>query len=301
MKTLYIIGNGFDLFFNLKTSTADFTNYLKQQSIYSEISNALDVLNFYGIDWYEYEQSLNNIDLDEIELQKEIYPDYLSEHEYDRDYGISNMELYVESINNAINSALAQMIICANNDAKKRSLFSPKKKLFKKGDIVLSFNYTSTIEYLFINPGNVPILHIHGCYEKGTSLIFGYRNNKNSYVETWISNDMGNSDYYITQQRKIVFAFYSFWQKQLQIDKLISFLNKYNDIDKAIVLGHSMSAVDFEYMELIEKTLCPTSWQISYYTEKDIDRIKKQKYTFQNKINFIRIADVLSEDNLYTE
>ena len=39
----------------------------------------------------KYEQSLNDIDLDEIEFRNEIQPDYLSDRESDRDGGIVNM------------------------------------------------------------------------------------------------------------------------------------------------------------------------------------------------------------------
>lgn len=58
MRTLYIIGNGFDLHFNLKTKTDNFENYLKNQTIYNGVDNASDVFNSYGVNWYEYEQSL---------------------------------------------------------------------------------------------------------------------------------------------------------------------------------------------------------------------------------------------------
>ena len=43
MGTLYMIGNGFDLNFNLNTKTEHFSGYLKQQSVYNEVGNALDV------------------------------------------------------------------------------------------------------------------------------------------------------------------------------------------------------------------------------------------------------------------
>ena len=79
MKTLYIIGNGFDLHFGLKTKTDHFIEYLKNQPVYNEADNAFNVFYSYGVNWYEYEQSLNNIDLDEIEFENEIQPDYLSD------------------------------------------------------------------------------------------------------------------------------------------------------------------------------------------------------------------------------
>ena len=128
MGTLYIIGNGFDLNFNLKTRTEHFSEYLKHQSVYNEVGNALDVLDCYGVDWHEYEQSLNDIDLDEIEFQNEIQPDYLSDRESDRDGGILNMQMYVDSLSNAINTALEQMVENANNDVQQLECVSKSIK-----------------------------------------------------------------------------------------------------------------------------------------------------------------------------
>lgn len=294
MGTLYIVGNGFDLHFKLKTKTEHFIEHLKMQSIYNEIDNAFDILtDCYGIDWCDYEQSLNDIDLDEIEFQNEIQPDYLSDHESDRDGGILNMQMYVDSISDAINSALEQMVIVANDELRNLSLCYPPKELFKKGDAILTFNYTSTIECLFSIPDNVPIFHIHGCYEQGTPLIFGYRSNESSYTDAWASIDEENGDYYIAQQREAVYTFYKSWRKKLQTDNLKAFLSRCYGIDRIVVLGHSMSAVDSEYMELVEKCFSPIIWEISYYDEGDIERIQLQGYSFQNKIRFGKMEELL--------
>lgn len=286
MRTLYIIGNGFDLHFNLKTKTDNFENYLKNQTIYNGVGNASDVFNGYGVNWYEYEQSLNNIDLDEIESQNEIQPDYLSDRESDRDGGILNMQMYVGSLSEAIRSALEQMVISANEDASVLSEDFLAPKLFEVGDAILTFNYTSTIEILFKVPDSVPIFHIHGCYEQGTPLVFGYRNNQNSYVKTWPDMDEDNWDYYVAQQREAVYDFYSSWEKKLEIDKLVSFLLKCGKMDRVVVLGHSMSPVDYEYMEKVDATLNPRIWEISYYNENDIHRVQSQRYSFQQKMIF---------------
>ena len=293
MGTLYIIGNGFDLHFNLKTKTDNFVQCLKTQPVYNEINNALDVLNYYGVDWNEYEQSLNDINLDEIEYQNEIYPDYLSDRESDRDGGILNMQMYVESISDAINSALEQMVKAANNEAMKLPPHNYNKQIFQKGDAILSFNYTSTFEYLFDMPTVVPVFYIHGCYKQGEPLIFGYRNNHNSYPTTWSSMDEDSWDYYIVQQREIVYDFYENWRKKLQLNELSKFLTNCYAIDRIVVLGHSMSAVDAEYMEQIEQSIRPIVWNISYYGETDIKRIQSQNYSFQGKIEFSHMEELL--------
>lgn len=294
MGTLYIIGNGFDLHFNLKTKTDHFKECLKAQPVYNEVDNAFEAFNWYGVDWCEYEQSLNDINLDDIEFQNEIGPDYLSDRESDRDGGILNMQMYVDSLSEAIRSALEQMVIAANEEALALSEHYRAPRLFKTGDAILTFNYTSTIEILFEVPESVPIFHIHGCYNQGDQLVFGYRSNQNSYVETWAEIDEDHWDYYIAQQREVVYDFYRHWEKKLEIEKLISFLSRCKEIDRLVVLGHSMSVVDSEYMEHVDIILKPHVWEISYYGFADIERVRSQRYSFQRKINFTTIDTLLN-------
>lgn len=294
MKTLYIIGNGFDLHFGLKTKTDHFIEYLKNQPIYNETDNAFNVFNSYGVNWYEYEQSLNNIDLDEIEFQNEIQPDYLSDRESDRDGGILNMQMYVDSLSKTIRAALEQMVISANKDALALSKCFRTPKLFEVGDAILTFNYTSTIEILFEVPDSVPIFHIHGCYDQGTPLVFGYRSNQNSYGKSWSEMDEDHGDYYVAQQREAVYDFYSSWEKRLEIDKLESFLSMCGKIDRVVVLGHSMSPVDYEYMERVDARINPRIWEISFYSESDIQRIISQRYSFQQKMIFDKMDTLLN-------
>ncbi len=294
MGTLFIIGNGFDLHFKLKTKTNHFVEHLKAQPVYNEVGNAFDVLDCYGVDWYEYEQSLNDIDLDEIQFQNENQPDYLSDRESDRDGGILNMQMYVDSLSEAIEAALVQMVIEANNDIFALSRYYQPPRLFKAGDAILTFNYTSTIEQLFDVPRTVPICHIHGCYDQGNPLVFGYRNNQNSYAEAWADIDEEHWDYYIAQQRGAVYAFYANWEKKLRIAELMSFLSCCKGIDRIVVLGHSMSAVDAEYMEQVDAHLNPVVWDVSYYNSDDITRVRAQGYSFQRKICFETMDTLLN-------
>lgn len=155
--------------------------------------------------------------MDEIQFQNEIQPDYLSDRESGRDGGILNMQMYVDSLREAIESALIQMVIAANNDIFALSRYYQPPQLFKAEDAILTFNYTSTIELLFDVPRTVPICHIHGCYDQGSPLVFGYRNNKNSYARAWANIDEEHWDYYIVQQREAVYAFYANWEKKLEI------------------------------------------------------------------------------------
>lgn len=81
--------------------------------------------------------------------------------------------------------------------------------------------------------------------------------------------------------------------KPLQRYGLIKFLSQCRNIDRIVVLGHSMSSVDAEYMEQVEMTLCPIEWYISYFVYDDIRRIQLQNYSFNPKINFFKLDELL--------
>lgn len=66
MSTLYIIGNYFDLYHNLKTSTNNSKEILSEKN-YNQIDNVLDIYEYFDANWSEFENSLLHIDLDEIE------------------------------------------------------------------------------------------------------------------------------------------------------------------------------------------------------------------------------------------
>lgn len=264
VATLYIIGNGFDLHHKLHTTTVDFKEYLKKESVYNEVMNAFDVFSSYAVDWNEYEQSLSEIDLEEIEEQNAQAPDYLSDHEYDRDGGILNMQMYCDSLSYAVRSALANMVRAAEIEIEKKS-HNPKLDMFDEGDTILSFNYTSTVESLY-NLRTNPIFHIHGYYPNNEELIFGYADPETTYEKRL---DREDEDYYINEQRRTIVGFYEDWQKHLRLDALKDFLQKAGKIDAVKVYGHSMAAVDAEYMEVIEQMVNPAIWEVSYYSDED--------------------------------
>ena len=73
MSRLFVIGNGFDLHFSLCTSVDDFKSILKMKKTYDS-QCALDVFEGYGVDWSQYEDSLSNLDIDEIACDNLIAP-----------------------------------------------------------------------------------------------------------------------------------------------------------------------------------------------------------------------------------
>lgn len=330
MGTLYIIGNGLDLHFNLDTTMRTFREHLDGNSLDGKEDSALDVLDDYGVDWHEYEQSLNNMNLDIIQsenkgdipsscvITEDSEPGSHEKCAVAMAENVANMQDHVDDLGDSIRDALESMISAANKDAKQQGRTAKSIKLFTEGDAILSFNYTSTLDYLFDIPDSVEILHIHGKHAFDDELVFGYKRTDDSYSLDWVTennddinnnnkdskgnkNSTNNSnnndkpfwDGYAEQQREIVYIFYDDWRKKIRSDELEDFLSRCEDIGTVVVLGHSMSEGDSEYMEKIERRLHPNRWKVSYFFEEDIDTVMRIGYSFERKIEFFPIEELL--------
>jgi len=291
-NTLYIIGNGFDMHHNLHTGTSDYYKLLSKKRIYGSFDNAYDLFESYGINWGEYEKSFSELDLDEIEEQILTYPDYMSDHEYDRDDTIWNVNKHLRSLKDAIFISLLEMVETANKDIDKSN--TRIYNVFENAAAIINFNYTSTIEKLY-DPKNIPIFHIHGYYASGEELLFGYKDgdNSNKYRERNFDPSDDGRDYYIDTQRESIAGFYDGLRKEIQHKRLEDFLTSISDkVDQICVMGHSMSDVDGDYMERIDNITIPKKWFISQFNGKpSIDNLKM--YSFSNKIVFYSLNDLL--------
>lgn len=326
-NTLYIIGNGFDSHHDLNTRVDDFIGILKTHSVYNELADAEDIFAKYGVDWSEYENSLSELDLEALNEDNIQGPDYLSDHEYDRDGVIWNMESFTDSLYDAVRKSLAEMIENANNDLQSKS--RKLKDFLCDGDAVLNFNYTSTVQMLYTIPDNIEIIHIHGYYKDNEEPIFGYKDGdshkkfEEKYFRTTelenieneikkIKNDANLSedekqqriddlvyererltedrDYYMDKQREEIINLYLSFKKELQIDRLKDFLNKCENITQVRVMGHSMADVDSDYMELVEEMLQPEVWYISQHKGSP-SLSALSGYSFKDKIKFYKLED----------
>ncbi|EUB23289.1 bacteriophage abortive infection protein AbiH [Streptococcus sp. AS20] len=320
-RRLFVIGNGFDLHFGLPTKVSDFKDYLSYQNVYS-MGNAREVYDSYGVNWSEFEKSLASISIDCIYEENAQGPDYLSDRESDRDGGIIEMVELTDQFLEARNNALNEMI--NNTESKIQSIQSPYRKSLFNDSIIISFNYTSTLETLF-DLQHSEVYHIHGYFPNQDKLIFGYKKEERSLLETnatiyskfeeeiyKISHDSklsdnekelkrdeikflyedGYYDYYLDQQREVVNSFYKSNKKTFRYDELKAFLADYveQSIDEVVVLGQSMAEVDSEYMEIIEGVIKPKRWIISQF-EGQPDKLDLKNYTFNKKISFCTIDD----------
>ncbi len=336
MAKLFIIGNGFDLFFELPTSTNDFVNQLEQKP-FECFESAKEAYLYYGVDWSTFEEGLASIDLEIISEEIVEGPDYMSDHESDRDGVIWTVQDYTDKLLQVREEALINMVQIAEDKIETLSTFFYPDFFDSTVDEIISFNYTSTIESLFNY--SKPIFHIHGFYKDNDYLLLGFGNESEDFYrfkarlnsETNLSKEIeindieqnknlsteekeekirdveyyyeeyeknGGNDYYIDMQYELLIDFYIANKKEKQINKLKDYLKKLKHIDEVVVLGQGMGNVDREYFELVEQNIRPEKWTISARNGDEIKSVEKwcKTYSFGNKIHVKTMDEILGVD-----
>lgn len=249
----YVIGNGFDLHYGLNTNYDYFKAFLYKNG-YWELVRKVDQL-FYErgnfspeeIDtWSKFEDMLrvfNYLNADEI------YDEAMDQAETDDDragYWDSpswNVGYYNEYIQ-VLKQQFDLWIRSINTHIEPDRYFRPQK-----GDFVLTFNYTTTIEDSFY-PLHFDILHIHGTV--GQELVLGH--NDYQKPDTFHVIEDEDSDYRDTTTWKAVNAVLELAAVQY-FKNSEKILFKYADVfssipryDKVVIMGLSCGPQDSMYV-----------------------------------------------------
>lgn len=161
-KTLYIIGNGFDLHHGIKSKYKNFAEYLCESNheIYKYLIEYLHADN--DDFWFKFEENLAYLDSDSL---LETASNYLVGYGAD-DWSDANHHDYQYEIDQAVSSLstklfasfkdwVCQIVIPASSEVAEKILCIDEDALF------ISFNYTSTLMNLYSIPEK-NILYIHG-------------------------------------------------------------------------------------------------------------------------------------------
>ena len=275
-KSLFILGNGFDIMHKLPTKYADFREYLKKTYTITKhdeyavptvlINNAgepfaldFEVADFWfnlfdddidmGDNWSSFEDGLGKI----------IYPDdCFIDSVTDRD-GESNI-LKTANVNSDISR---NIFIIAKSVGKFFSGWiksvdintercSDFADLLSEDDWVFSFNYTETIEKLY---GHNKICHIHGVV--GEELLFGHGGN-GGYDDKYHKN-LGSEDYLPLVNE----LFKKNTAKALKAHEAFFNALPREDISDVYSIGFSYSDVDMIYIQAVIK--CLSRKKVTWY------------------------------------
>lgn len=272
--TLYIMGNGFDLAHEMKTSYMGFKKFLETNQNYNDLVDKLEYFYSGKEDfklWENFETALGNVSVNNIMS----YARELAEENRDEDdiegqfhYQEDLLDIDSKSIHENLANAFCEWIyqISTNNIA-------PVFKL-NKNDLFLTMNYTKTLEDVYqIQSGN--ILHIHGDVDDG-NLIFGHGNST-------FSSDVKEDSQSVITDNATSDAESLFEEFKKPVKKIIernkSFFSQLNGkIDCVKIIGHSMSDVDMAYFERIFNEVGNNAeWIIYYHGEETESEPKKKK------------------------
>lgn len=289
---LFIIGNGFDIFHELKTKYSDYREAL-DETIVSKFEKMTsnsgmtkeatwrDIEAALGVCWNSLQSSFfslySNSFNDCIELETDMEQDFSFIFDFT---GV----LFYDFINKA-----------QSKDAEPRFHF-------EKDDIFVNFNYTNTLERVYsISPER--ILHIHGMLDNiqpsgflGSDILPSF----NSIEEAEVSEPIVKAKYWNSDlvRSKIQFGAYPVFpysgsitddrtlheiqrmhelfvkNPEQNMDKLQKFISEYHPeiIDEVIISGPSIGECDLPYfVKILMPTLKHSKWSFYCFSPKDME------------------------------
>lgn len=297
MSTLYIVGNGFDLYHKLKSSYADFHRYVEETD--NELADILE--NFFDLHhtdqylWKDFENDLARFD-HESYFDSYCEIDVMAESFRRSDvFGLVD-ELAEESENlvTRVREAFTCWIESIENPDEE--LLKPLMIHLSAGALFLNFNYTDTLETVYQVPKNL-ILYIHNNandYSSG-ELIFGHSEASDGVDDsTFDENGEPTRTMFTDAQNAARSPFYAFQKDTAAVlETHREFFEKFRQLKKIIILGHSLGEVDWPYFKTISLYAPEAEWKISCYGDADHKiNLARRMLGDRAKIEIINLNDL---------
>lgn len=267
-KTLYIIGNGFDLFHDLKTSYWDFHEWLVNHNYADDFVATMERLFPTLKDgelllWKDFEMALGKY------VPKQVH-DAFSQGV---DNGLFDIDVQ-ESATNRIRPQLERIPDLLRSWIKSIPINVNKQLCLSEKSIFLSFNYTLLLERVYNIPSE-QIIHIHNCLEDSSLLITGHREDRQED-----NTDYGN----INIEESLRLISQEMYKLRKPVEDIIAhhqaFFDSLNGINHVVVFGQSLSEIDLLYFyKILYNVQDNTKWYFIVYdnTAKDnYERIVNQ-------------------------
>lgn len=286
MKTLYIIGNGFDSANDMPTSYGHFCKWLRDSKdenarrLHWALSHFADYSNVGDI-WSSVEEGLGEVDI------KAYLEDIKSEHIGQGETIVDNYgkvqaalnawhDIDKEDVLEKISDYFADWI---HSIQVAKEVDSELAQWLDPNGLFLSFNYTATLEDLYgINSQN--ILHIHGfAKDKKSRLMFGHGTQYDlkecekigdevlGFDADGIAKSYGRELNKLYKDTKSILGVNQEWFENLSNA----------GIDKIYCYGLSLGTVDDMYFREITKRLPNAQWTFYIYKGKDYIEFEKNR------------------------
>lgn len=302
-QTLFIIGNGFDMFHGIPSGYSDFKEYVKNTN--KKLFEALEY--YFDADslWSDFEGTLAHLDTEKIvDDASQFLVDYGAENwsdEYHHDYQYE-VQQAIDVVTIQLQEQFTRWILGLKIPYKKEIILSESAQY-------INFNYTKTLEQVYRIPYN-NILYIHNkAINMESVLILGHSRTPDVQPEAPLriidDNDYNENGYYedmddvrVTEGDKILDQYFVDTYKNTEsiIKENLPFFDNLNNIDKVFVLGHSMSEVDMKYFHEIKESVSNNAeWLVSYRKEYQIDERREVLSNLgidNNLMRFIKLEEL---------
>lgn len=256
IKTLLLIGNGYDLSFGMKTSYRNFVQSELFKKILPQNKLASYIYNSFAENNYKW------VDV-EIELAK--YSQYLSKGEIDD----SKLEENFRELSNTLKEYLQNHTGGKENSKMKKCIREWYEYAESNKNIeVISFNYTHKVTTDFFNDYKIHVNYIHGRITD--NIVLGVDESSN-----------------LAPRHRFLYKSYN---PNIQIKEV---LDKITSANHFIIFGCSIGETDEFYFKNVFKSTSKKTFQIYYYGEDEEINIKNRIESITgNMTTFISNNDV---------
>ena len=268
-NVLVIVGNGFDISHGIKSKYEDFRDFLSDNDKKNLLYFLDTFFNWTGKLWSDFENTLGNYD--EELILNECRPD----EPIDFDHYMRSTAAIEDSPATFLYPTLEELNIEFSNWVNSISL-DDIDRIFdnvSSSSLYLSFNYLETLEKLYLIPTN-RVFHIHGSRLKRDKYIFGHNNQRVFHFTDEDDRPSYEEEALLDIINKMNEFIKPYSQNIIQCPLFGSCLQQ---IQRIVVVGHSLSQIDKPYFEEIQKYTNPhIRWRISYHDDKGIPYLKQK-------------------------
>lgn len=270
-ETLYIIGNGFDIYHGLESRYSDFRKWLLKSSNKKLNAFVDDMEKLFPLEknqdmlWCNFENALGKY------REWMISDDYTKEAKTynDKEFAYQEMVRDITAICGNIRPNMTKWVKYGIklDGIEKQIELSPDSWYF-------TFNYTKVLEDVYKIQDRQHVCHIHGSASDGLYVITGHNEERDS--ET-VFDDENDSSH--VAMRAIIRVFNQQNKKsEEQIKKHEHFFSNISNVSHVIVIGHSLDDIDRRYFEEIQSRI-RTDAEWHFYIRQPKDRFTVDIFT----------------------
>lgn len=275
-NVLYIIGNGFDLMHGVKSSYYSFRDSLGQSSA---IRSILETFWTPEDIWADFENGLAYFNINMM-ANRFTVDNWLNDTGFFKEEeSAGNFQMAAECVVNPIATVVDELPRRFRSWVEKLSVRSddrPLKTLIRNGK-VLNFNYTEFIEDLYGTPMS-SVCYIHGCrrknkYHPKEKLILGHKPGANDAAYELDEKQRKKRTYHseiVDRAQEVALRLITEYDQELSkstseiIENHQVFFDSLKDIKNIVVIGHSLSEVDYDYFKKVSESV-ESSEDVNWY------------------------------------